>query len=93
MTDSTDSGKKPYENINVEADLLTEIKKLQKEHPQRCPIRTYVLEAVHDNIYGQWEERLSQTKNNQTGKRIILIPYNLGNSHWIGILILFKEDG
>ncbi|CAF3371486.1 unnamed protein product, partial [Rotaria sp. Silwood2] len=43
-------------------------------------------------VDGQSEQRLRQAKTNYAGERIILIPYNLGDFHWIGVIIKFKVD-
>ena len=88
-----------YEDIDIQAILASRI----KEETQHFPKPVQLLGAV-DNIsdtsivYRQLEQRLQQdqkehTKQGIKKERIILIPCNLGLSHWVGILVEFQEDG
>ncbi|CAF0939888.1 unnamed protein product [Adineta steineri] len=79
------------EHVNIQRDLDTKLKKLEgQKFPQGFSKPTYVLKAVDANEHSQWETQLQQESKENTGKRIILIPYYLGNSHWVGIIIQFK---
>jgi hypothetical protein len=35
---------------------------------------------------------LTDEKKSQMGKRVLLIPYNIGGYHWVGISIFFDEN-
>jgi len=78
-----------YEDNDIQAILLSRLKQLYKQLPQNFSKKIHILAAVDDIIDGQLEQRLQQDKANNQGKRIILIPCNLGNSHWVGIIIEF----
>ncbi|CAF1383928.1 unnamed protein product [Adineta steineri] len=77
----------PLENVDVQSILSSRLKEFQDFSKS-----IYVLTAVDGHIDGQLKERLEQAKMNYTGGRIILIPYNLGNSHWIGLIMKFKMN-
>ncbi|CAF4704249.1 unnamed protein product, partial [Rotaria sp. Silwood2] len=93
METPTEFDKQSYQNINVQEVLSYEVKKLREQYSgQRYSKSIHVLTAVDYNVDGQSEQRLRQAKTNYTGERIILIPYNLGDFHWIGVIIKFKVD-
>ncbi|CAF3967323.1 unnamed protein product, partial [Rotaria sp. Silwood1] len=73
--------------------LSDEMARLIQQCPEGYSKPIHALQAVDDNVDGEWERRLQQAKNNHDGEQIALIPYNLGNFHWIGVLIKFKADG
>ena len=91
--------------MDVKTILLNKLENLKQQFPMGYSKSVYVLETVdnddhdyhddhddHDDVYGQWVLRLQQAKTSHTGERIVLIPYHLGNFHWIGIVIKFKAD-
>ncbi|MDJ0756511.1 MAG: hypothetical protein QNJ45_23460 [Ardenticatenaceae bacterium] len=46
-----------------------------------------------DNIFGrQLEQRLGEENQQNGGDRTILMPYNIGNYHWVGIGIRIEGD-
>ena len=91
-----------YEDIDIQAILVSRIKQLVSEDNQIFSKPVHILGAV-DNIidtnivYRQLEQRLQQDQNEYKGKkvqeRIILIPCNLGLSHWVGLLVEFQTNG
>ena len=89
------AGSNAWQNNNNEVHefLLTQLEKLRRQSPERFEKPIFVLAAVDDAAEGQLEERLQQEKRYHAGKRIILIPYNFGHSHWAGIFIEFDTDG
>ena len=88
-----------YEDIDIQAILVNRKSQLIHENDQAFSKPVHIMAAV-DNIvnskiiYRQLEQRLKEDKYaNKEGERIILIPCNLGNYHWVGILVEFQEDG
>ncbi|CAF1206433.1 unnamed protein product, partial [Rotaria sp. Silwood1] len=82
-----------HQYVKVQNDLKEEIEKLGQKFPQDFPKPIDILETVDDTIEGQWEQRLQQAGQVQIGTRIALIPYYLGDLHWTGVFIEFKETG
>ncbi|CAF4184508.1 unnamed protein product, partial [Rotaria sordida] len=79
--------------VTIQNSLAIELEKLQHEKfPQGFPKPIHVLQAVDDNVNGQLEQRLQQTDQDHIKESILLIPYYLGNFHWVGIFIEFKEN-
>ncbi|CAF3745049.1 unnamed protein product, partial [Rotaria sp. Silwood1] len=72
--------------------LLTKLKELRHQFPEDGSQSIHVLADVFDNANGQFKLSLQQESKDHAGERIILIPYNLKNSHWVGILIEFQSD-
>ncbi|CAF3144286.1 unnamed protein product [Rotaria sp. Silwood2] len=72
--------------------LLTKLKESRHQFPEDGSKSIHVLADVSDNADGQFKLSLQQESKDHTGERIILIPYNLKNSHWVGILIEFQSD-
>ncbi|CAF0744473.1 unnamed protein product [Adineta steineri] len=81
-----------YDSKDIYDSLLTELKKARQQFPSEFPKQIDVLQAVDGNVDVQWEERLREAKEDYNGARIILIPYHLGHSHWIGIVLEFKAN-
>ncbi|CAF1610759.1 unnamed protein product [Rotaria magnacalcarata] len=81
-----------YNDNDVQTALLTRLEELRQQSPEYFSKPIHVLDAVDDTIEGQLERRLQQEKRSCAGKRITLIPYNIGNSHWIGLLLEFTTD-
>ncbi|CAF4034403.1 unnamed protein product, partial [Rotaria sp. Silwood2] len=77
---------------NIQNVILTKLNKERQEFPDRFPKPIHVLPPVDDTKYGQWQERLRQAREEQIGERIILIPYYVKNSHWIGIILKFNSN-
>jgi energy-coupling factor transporter ATP-binding protein EcfA2 len=73
---------------NIQELLITQLKKSRQQFPEHI----YVLPAISDNVEFQLEQQLQQEREDHTGKRIILIPYYLEKSHWVGILVEFQAD-
>ncbi|OJW72063.1 MAG: hypothetical protein BGO68_00800 [Candidatus Amoebophilus sp. 36-38] len=82
-----------YEDIDIQAILLSRLKQLVTDFPICFSKPIHVLAAVDDIIDGQLRQRLEQEKAANQGKRVLLIPCNLGNFHWVGILIEIETDG
>ncbi|CAF4787087.1 unnamed protein product, partial [Rotaria sp. Silwood2] len=68
---------------NIQELLRVELKK----SPERYSKPIYILPDIDDNVECQLEQELLNESKCNTENRIILIPYRLENSHWIGILI------
>jgi ankyrin repeat protein len=82
-----------YEDNDIQAILSTRLQQFRAQNPQlfTTPIETL---AAIDNILGaQLESRLRQESLNNRGARILLIPCNLGNAHWVGMLLEFQTNG
>ncbi|CAF4054930.1 unnamed protein product [Adineta steineri] len=81
------------EHATIQARLVVELQKLQdRKFPQGFSRPVHVLKAVYDKVNGDWEQRLQQTTQCHINECIVLIPYDLGNFDWIGILIEFKRN-
>jgi len=78
---------------DVQGALLARLEELRQQSPEYFSKPINVLDAVADTIEGQLERRLQQEKRSCAGKRITLIPYNVGNSRWAGLLLEFEADG
>lgn len=81
-----------YEDNDIQAILSSRLRQLIEISPQYREKPIHVLAAVDDIMENQLEQRLKQEKNENQGKRIILIPCNLRNSHWVGIIIEISAD-
>ncbi|CAF0993810.1 unnamed protein product [Didymodactylos carnosus] len=81
------------ENIEYNLNNIQEVLRDQLEQlSEKCSKPIYVLPAIDDNVESQFEQELRNESKYITEKRIILIPYLLANSHWIGILIEFQTS-
>lgn len=83
-----------YEDHDIQAILSSRVEELYATTP---PLKlVYVLAAVDNIVDGQLTQRLQQDIESYTHDdktRIVLIPCNLGNFHWVGILVEFKYNG
>jgi flagellar biosynthesis GTPase FlhF len=77
---------------NIRDDILAKLKKTRQQFPERFSIPIHVLPAVDGNENDEWEQRLRQAKEDQTGERVTLIPYKVKGRHWIGVLLKFKAN-
>ncbi|CAF4494425.1 unnamed protein product, partial [Didymodactylos carnosus] len=93
MDNSEDFINQPHQTINIQDALLTRLEEARQQFPERFSKSVQVLAAVDDTIDGEWEQRLRQTKEKLTEVCVMLIPYYLGDFHWIGVLIKYKMDG
>ena len=93
MANSIEYVDQSYEHMNIAEKLFHRLSELKQKQPLRRQLPNFMVVAVDDNIHDIWEEVSSQIKNDQTGARIILIPYKVESSHWIGLWMLFKENG
>ncbi|CAF0896772.1 unnamed protein product [Didymodactylos carnosus] len=82
-----------YEANDIQEILSGRLIQLSQEFPQRFSKTISVLATIDNIVEGQLEQRLQQERNVDKGEHISLIPCNLGNYHWIGILIEFQADG
>ncbi|CAF2913613.1 unnamed protein product, partial [Rotaria sp. Silwood2] len=78
--------------MDVYQVLSYRIPKLIQDNPEHSSKPIYVLTTVNYHVNDQLEQRLQQANNDYHGERLVLIPYNLGNSHSTGIFIKFKAD-
>ncbi|CAF4666434.1 unnamed protein product [Rotaria sp. Silwood2] len=81
-----------YENIEND-DISNKLEKLRQQYPERFSLPIHVLATVHNNIDGEWQQRLRQVIEQRNSVSIFLIPYQVSNFHLIGILIKFKVGG
>ncbi|CAF4606576.1 unnamed protein product, partial [Rotaria sp. Silwood2] len=88
---STNSQSGEFEQITT--DILNEFEKSRQKFPELFPKPLYVLEAVDHNRDGEWEQRLREAKEHHTGERLTIIPYNVEDSHWVGVILKFDVDG
>ncbi|CAF0898603.1 unnamed protein product [Adineta steineri] len=78
--------------LYVHKMLSIALKTSDQRNLDRYPVQVHVLVDVDANISNQLEERLHEVKDKYTGEYILIIPYDSGNFHWIGLLIQFKDD-
>jgi serine/threonine protein kinase len=52
-----------------------------------------VLAAVDGSAPGVLEKAIQDNREYYPGKRTLLIPYNVGHYHWIGLVLKFNADG
>ncbi|CAF3541480.1 unnamed protein product [Rotaria socialis] len=83
MEYSEDTEHLQYNYNNIQKLLKAELEK----SPERFSKPISVLPDIDDNVECQLEQELLNESKCNIGNRIILIPYRLENSHWIGILI------
>ena len=79
-----------FDFIDIQDVLISQVRRLYQESPDLVSKNIHVLPAVNNGIEGQLEQQLQQERQDHVGKRIILIPYCLEHSHWVGILIEFQ---
>ena len=77
--------------MDVHQVLTHLIQKFIAENPEQNSQQIHVL-ATATHVDNQLKQRLEQAKNDYSGDRLVLIPYNLGNSHFTGICIKFQGD-
>ncbi|CAF3045217.1 unnamed protein product [Rotaria sp. Silwood2] len=92
MQNSEHASNQTYQKSDIQATLLRQLDQLRQQYPERFSISIYVLAAVDETVDGKVEESFKQALTYYSGKRIILIPYNSGHFHWIGILIQFNSQ-
>ncbi|HQY22128.1 MAG TPA: ankyrin repeat domain-containing protein [Gammaproteobacteria bacterium] len=83
-----------YEDNDIQVILSARLQQLQIQNKQLFTKPLAVLAAV-DNIVGtQLEHRLKQEQeaNNHRCACVLLIPCNLRNAHWVGILLELRID-
>ncbi|CAF1383871.1 unnamed protein product, partial [Adineta steineri] len=80
------------EDVDVQSILSSRLEEFKQEQSEHFSKSIYLLTTVVDHIDGKLQERLEQAKTVSTEERIILFPYNLGNSHWIGLIMKFKMN-
>ncbi|MHB9148199.1 MAG: hypothetical protein ACYC2U_07470 [Candidatus Amoebophilus sp.] len=81
-----------YEDIDIQAILGARVENITESSFEYQEKSVHILAAVDNIIPGQLqhrleEERLEEERQSNRGGRVLLIPCNLGNSHWVGILI------
>lgn len=77
--------------MDVQEVLTKQIQKLITDNPEQRSKQIYVLTTAN-HLYNELKQRLEQARNAYSGERLVLIPYNLGNSHMTGIAIQFQEN-
>jgi len=82
-----------YEDNDIQAILVARLKQLRVQNP--ALIKSIEILAAVDNMTAfQLEDRLKQAvARNRLGARTLLIPCNLGNAHWVGMLFEFSTSG
>jgi len=81
-----------YEDNDIQAILAARLQQLRKENSQLFIKPIGILAAIDNIIGNQLENRLRQEAKDHHGARILLIPCNLENAHWVGMLIAFGVD-
>ncbi|UJR35219.1 hypothetical protein I4U23_027985 [Adineta vaga] len=74
---------------DIQKVLLTTIEKSRIQCPEQYSKPIHVLDTVHANVQDQFEVCLQQESKALTGERIVLIPYDVENSHWAVISLDF----
>ena len=82
-----------HQNEDICHELSRQFQEMRQQHPKRFPIPTCILETVHSNVNGEWEQRLLQAKEIQKTECIIIFPYQLAELHWIGFIIKSRKNG
>ncbi|CAF1403093.1 unnamed protein product [Rotaria magnacalcarata] len=78
--------------MNVEQVLKEKIQKLIDDNPEQEPKRIRVFATAND-VNDQLKQRLEQARSDHSDEeRLVVIPYNLGNSHLTGIFTEFNRD-
>jgi serine/threonine protein kinase len=82
-----------YEDNDIQAILVARLQQLRAQTPLLFIRRIEILAAVDNIVDLQLESRLKEEAKNHQGGRILIIPCNLGNAHWVGVLLTFKPNG
>ncbi|CAM2727660.1 unnamed protein product [Rotaria socialis] len=78
--------------MNIEHLLKEKIQKLIDDNPEQESKQTDVFATAND-VDDQLKQRLEQARTDRSGvERLVVIPYNLGNSHLTGIFTEFNRD-
>lgn len=79
-----------YEDQDITAILNARLRQYNNS-VNNTPV--YSTAAVDTISYNQLVQRLQQEKDSHpNGKRIVLIPCNIGNYHWVGLLLEFNDN-
>ena len=92
MEYSADTSNTQYGFHDIQSLLNSQLGKARRQYPACFSKPVYALPAISDNIAYQLEQDVEKEQKDHKGKRIVLIPYSLANSVWIGILIEFEAD-
>ncbi len=82
-----------YEDNDIQAILAARLQQLRVQNAEFFTKPIEMLAAIDNIMSTQLEKRLRQETIKHQGARIVLIPCNLGNAHWVGILLEFNADG
>ncbi|HQY22132.1 MAG TPA: ankyrin repeat domain-containing protein [Gammaproteobacteria bacterium] len=82
-----------YEDNDIQAIVSARLQQLRIQNSQLFIKPIEILAAIDNIMSVQLENRLRQEARNHHGERICLIPCNLGNAHWVGMLLEFSADG
>lgn len=78
--------------IDISDTISNAMGQARENSPELFRKPIYVSPPIrYDNEY-ELEEHLEQEQKLRTGERIVLIPYFLANSHWVGLLIEFQTN-
>ncbi|CAF0947152.1 unnamed protein product [Adineta steineri] len=81
------------QSTTIQEILINQVDELSRQNPEWLLKPIHILDVVYDNNPDQLEQRLDEERRENFGKRIILIPYFLGNSHCMMILIEYQDVG
>ncbi|CAF4906712.1 unnamed protein product [Rotaria sp. Silwood1] len=92
MAFQPDSPNNQFQFNNIYRLLITKLETKRQQSPESFSKSIYILPAINDDMEHQLEQELEQERKEHMGQRIILIPYCLAESYWIGILIEFEAN-
>lgn len=83
----------PDQFEKIRTDVLKQLKRSREQFPERYPQSIHVLTPVAFDLGGLWERCLREAQENYTGERVMLIPFNVRDIHWIGVVLKFDVVG
>ncbi len=82
-----------YEDNDIQAILAARLQQLRTQNAGLFINPIAILAAVDNIAVLELESRLRQEAKCNKGARTLLIPCNLGEAHWTGILLVFSTEG
>lgn len=82
-----------YQDAELQSILSSRLLQALQLFSEKLLKPIYLLTSVNMDLNDCLEHSLQKDQYSRGGQRIIIIPCDLGDLHWVGILIEFTNDG